>query len=94
MQQNSLLSKSIADVSWGMMIQATQNKAEEAGSKVVLVNPKNTTQLCSRCNQYVRKELSDRVHCCPFCGLTMDRDQNAAINIMRLGLQSLVVKAT
>ena len=89
MQQNSLLSKSIADVSWGMMIQATQNKAEEAGSKVVLVNPKNTTQLCSRCNQYVRKELSDRVHCCPFCGLTMDRDQNAAINIMRLGLQSL-----
>ena len=94
MQQNSHLSKSIADVSWGMMVQATVNKAEEAGSKVVLVNPYNTTQLCSRCNQIVRKELSDRVHCCPFCGLTMDRDQNAAINIMRLGLQSIVVKAT
>lgn len=92
MQQNSRLSKSIADVSWGMMVQATQNKAEEAGSKVVLVDPKNTTQLCSRCNQIVRKELSDRVHCCPFCGLTMDRDQNAAINIMRLGLQSLPAK--
>lgn len=92
MQQNSRLSKSIADVSWGMMVQATQNKAEEAGSKVVLVNPKNTTQLCSRCNQIVRKELSDRVHCCPFCGLTMDRDQNAAINIMRLGLQSPAAK--
>lgn len=93
MQQNSHLSKSIADVSWGMMVQATKNKAEEAGSRVVLVDPKNTTQLCSRCNQIVRKELSDRVHCCPFCGLTMDRDQNAAINIMRLGLQSLPVKA-
>lgn len=94
MQQNSHLSKSIADVSWGMMIQATKNKAEEAGSRVVLVDPHNTTQLCSRCNQIVRKELSDRFHCCPFCGLTMDRDQNAAINIMRLGLQSLGAKAT
>lgn len=86
MQQNSYLSKSIADVSWGMMVQATVNKAVEAGSRVVLVNPKNTTQLCSRCNQIVRKELSDRIHCCPFCGFTRDRDQNAAINIMRLGL--------
>ncbi len=89
MQQNSHLSKSISDVSWGMMVQATMNKAEEAGSQVVLVDPKNTTQLCSRCNQIVRKKLKDRVHCCQFCGLTMDRDQNAAINIMRLGLQSL-----
>ena len=44
MQQNSRLSKSIADASWGMMIRATQNKAEEAGSRVVLVDPKNTTQ--------------------------------------------------
>lgn len=89
MQQNSYLAKSISDVSWGMMVRATQNKAEEAGSQVVLVNPKNTSQSCSRCGQIVRKELSDRMHCCPFCGLTMDRDQNAAINIMRLGLQSL-----
>lgn len=89
MQQNSRLAKSIADASWGMMIQATQNKAEEAGSRVVLINPKNTTQFCSRCGSYVRKELSDRVHSCPACGLVMDRDQNAAINILRLGLQSL-----
>jgi putative transposase len=93
MQQNSYLAKSIADVSWGMMVQTTANKAEEAGSRVVLVNPRNTTQLCSRCNQYVRKELSDRVHECPHCGLSMDRDQNAAINIMRLGLQSLTARA-
>jgi putative transposase len=89
MQQNSRLAKSIADASWGMMVQATQNKAEEAGSRVVLVNPKSTTQFCSRCGSYVRKELSDRVHSCPACGLVMDRDQNAAINILRLGLQSL-----
>lgn len=94
MQKTSYLAKSIADMSWGIMVQATVNKAEDAGSQVVLINPNNTTQLCSRCNQKVRKELSDRVHCCPFCGLTMDRDQNAAINIMRLGLQSLSRHAT
>lgn len=94
MQQNSRLSKSIADVSWGMMVQMTVNKAEEAGSKVVLVDPYNTTQLCSRCGRYVRKELSDRVHSCPSCGLVMNRDQNAAINIMRLGLQSLPADAS
>jgi putative transposase len=89
MQQTSYLAKGIADVSWSMMVRTTQNKAEEAGSKVVLVNPKNTTQFCSRCGQYVRKELSDRVHSCSSCGLIMNRDQNAAINILRLGLQSL-----
>jgi putative transposase len=89
MQQTSYLAKGIADVSWGMMLRTTENKAVEAGSRVVLVNPKNTTQFCSRCGQYVRKELSDRVHSCPQCGLVMDRDQNAAINILRLGLQSL-----
>jgi putative transposase len=89
MQQNSRLSKSIADASWGMMVRTTENKAEEAGSRVVLVNPKNTTQFCSRCGQYVRKELSDRIHSCSQCGLVMNRDQNAAINILRLGLQSL-----
>ena len=89
MQQTSFLAKGIADVSWGMMVRTTENKAVEAGSRVVLVNPKNTTQFCSRCGQYVRKELSDRVHSCPLCGLVMNRDQNAAINILRLGLQSL-----
>lgn len=89
MQKDSRLAKSITDASWGMMVQATQNKAEEAGSHVVLVNPKNTTQFCSRCGLYVRKELANRVHSCPACGLVMNRDQNAAINILRLGLQSL-----
>jgi len=89
MQQTPYLAKGIADVSWGMMVRTTENKAAEAGSRVVLINPKNTTQLCSRCGLYVRKELSDRVHSCPQCGLVMNRDQNAAINILRLGLQSL-----
>jgi len=88
MQKNHRLAKSIADVAWNMFITITKSKAEEAGSKVVLVDPRNTSQQCSRCGMIVAKTLSDRVHSCPHCGLVMDRDQNAAINIMRLGLQS------
>ena len=88
MQKNHCLAKSIADVTWNLFITITENKAEEAGSRVILVNPRNTSQMCSRCGMIVKKTLSDRVHTCPHCGLMMDRDQNAAINIMRLGLQS------
>ena len=88
MQKNHHLAKSIADVAWNMFVSITQNKAEEAGSCVILVDPRNTSQRCSRCEMLVAKTLSDRVHSCPHCGLVMDRDQNAAINILRLGLQS------
>ncbi len=88
MQKNHHLAKSIADVAWNVFITITGSKAEEAGSRVILVNPRNTSQMCSRCGMIVAKTLSDRVHSCPHCGLVMDRDQNAAINIMRLGLQS------
>jgi len=90
MQQNNNhgLAKSIADASWGMFVNAARNKAEEAGSKVVLINSKFTSQACSRCGLIVPKELSERTHRCK-CGLEMDRDLNAAINILRLGLQSL-----
>ena len=89
MQKNHHLAKSIADVAWNQFISITKSKAEEAGSHVILVNPRNTSQMCSRCGMIVAKTLSDRVHSCPHCGLGMDRDQNAAINILRLGLQSL-----
>ncbi len=88
MQKNHHLAKSIADVAWNMFITITESKAEDAGSRVILVNPRNTSQICSRCGMIVAKTLSDRVHSCSHCGLMMDRDQNAAINIMRLGLQS------
>jgi len=94
MQQNNNkgLAKSIADASWGMFINATMNKAEEAGSKVVLINPKLTSQVCSRCGLVTPKKLSERIHRCG-CGLEMDRDLNASINILRLGLQSLGLTA-
>jgi len=89
MLKNHCLAKSISDAAWRMLVTTTSYKAESAGSKVVLVDPRNTSQLCSRCGLKVNKSLSDRVHECPQCGLVMDRDENAAINILRLGLQSL-----
>lgn len=92
MARNHCLAKSISDAAWRMLINATKYKAESAGTKVVLVNPANTSKMCSRCGTLVEKELGDRVHKCPCCGLVMDRDENAAINILRLGLQSVARK--
>jgi putative transposase len=92
MLKNHCLAKSISDVAWGMLVKATESKAVYAGSKVVLVDPRNTSQMCSRCGLIVKKDLSERVHRCHECGLSMDRDLNAAINILRLGLQSVGIK--
>ena len=89
MGRNRGMRKSIRDVAWSQLIQYTCAKAEEAGRTVVLVNPRNTSKMCSRCGELVEKELSVRVHECPHCGLVLDRDQNAAINILRLGFQVL-----
>ncbi|MDA0524874.1 RNA-guided endonuclease InsQ/TnpB family protein [Methanococcoides alaskense] len=76
------LAKSIHDVAWGQLIQMAKSKAEEAGNFVELVNPFNTSQECSGCGNIVRKGLSVRIHKCPECGLELDRDVNAAINIL------------
>ena len=74
--------KSIHDVAWNSFTHMLCYKAPSAGCKVVLVNPRNTTKACSQCGSLSEKKLSDRIHACPFCGLTMDRDINAAINIL------------
>lgn len=89
MIKNHCLAKHIADVSWNKLITITTYKAEWAGKRVELVNPRNTSQMCSGCGEIVKKELSERTHSCPFCDLVLDRDHNAAINILRLGLQSV-----
>ena len=92
MLKNHCLAKSISDVAWNMLVTLTSYKAASAGSMVVLVDPRNTSKMCSRCGILVEKTLSDRVHNCTQCGLSLDRDWNAAINILRLGLQSVGVK--
>ncbi len=74
--------KSINDAGWGMFANMLRYKAESAGCEVVFVNPENTTQECSRCHGIDKKDLTMRVHDCPFCNLAMDRDLNAARNIL------------
>jgi putative transposase len=81
--------KSIMDVAWSQFISMTVSKAEEAGRTVILVDPRNTSKMCSSCGTLVQKTLSDRTHSCPRCGLVLDRDVNAAINILQRGLQTL-----
>ena len=87
MLQNHNLAKHISDVSWGKLIQFTLSKASRAGKSVVFVDPRNTSQRCSGCGAIVQKDLSERVHDCPYCGLSIDRDLNAAKNILTLGLR-------
>ena len=82
-------SKSIADASWAQLIQMLSYKAEEAGKITVAVNPRNTSQQCSQCLTIVPKKLDVRIHECPHCGLSIDRDLNASYNILRLGLESV-----
>lgn len=74
--------KQINDAGWGTLAGMLCYKAESAGCKVVFVNPEGTTQQCSRCGSVVPKTLADRVHNCPNCGLILDRDLNAAKNIL------------
>lgn len=81
--------KSILDVAWTQFMQMTVAKAAEAGRRVMLVDPRNTTKLCSSCGEIVSKQLSERVHTGPHCGLVLDRDENAALNILQRGLLSL-----
>lgn len=85
MVQNHCLAKSISDAGWGQFIRILSAKAAEAGREFVLVNPNGTSQMCSGCGVVISKSLSDHVHTCPSCGLVLDRDVNAALNILRLG---------
>lgn len=87
-QGNKVINRGIADVAWKQFVQFTTYKAEGAGRGVVLVDPKNTTQICSGCGKMVPKDLSTRTHDCPHCGLNLNRDRNAALNILARGLAS------
>ena len=92
MVRNHCLSKSIQDAAWNQLVQFTMYKAENAGRRSIQVDPRNTSKLCSACGLIVEKDLSVRVHHCS-CGLSLDRDVNAAINILRRGLATLGIEA-
>jgi putative transposase len=80
------LAKHVADQGWAAFLTVLEYKAAEAGTRLVRVAPAGTSQVCSRCGTVVKKPLSERTHSCPGCGLVIDRDTNAALNILRLGL--------
>lgn len=85
MLQNGNLARSAHDVSLGLFRELLDYKAIEAGVEIVTVNPAHTSQACSDCGCIVPKKLSVRVHHCPDCGLILDRDINAARNILSAG---------
>ncbi|MCC5607736.1 transposase [Nostoc sp. CHAB 5834] len=80
---NHCLAKSINDVSWGLFRHWLEYFAVKFNSTVVAVNPKMTSQKCSDCGIIVKKSLSTRTHKCS-CGCELQRDVNAAKNILSL----------
>ena len=78
----SRLAKDVHDASWAKFISFLRYKAAKAGTRLIEVDPRNTSQDCSGCGARVPKELGDRQHECPHCGLSIDRDLNAARNIL------------
>jgi putative transposase len=86
MVRNSHLSKSIGDAGWGLLRSALTYMSKLSEGVMVLVDPRFTSQLCSGCGKLVRKGLDVRVHICPYCGLVLDRDVNAARVILRKGI--------
>jgi len=88
---NHCLAKSISDASWSLFRTVLTHKAESAGREVIAVNPAYTSQDCSACGYRpdglegrTKKKLSERWHFCPMCTASLDRDTNAAINILAL----------
>jgi len=78
------LNKSMLDAGWGTFVSICTVKAAWAGRTIITVDPKFTSQVCSQCGQVKKKDLSERWHSCD-CGAELDRDVNAAINILERG---------
>jgi putative transposase len=87
MMQNRHVAKSISDAGWAAFRTILEGKAAYAGRRVVAVPAQYTSQDCSGCGARVPKALSVRTHVCASCGLVLDRDENAARNILVAGQQ-------
>ena len=89
MVKNRQLSKSISDAAWSAFRQWVEYFGKVFGVATVAVPPHYTSQNCSNCGEVVKKSLSTRTHKCPHCGFVLDRDWNAAINILELALRTV-----
>ena len=83
MLKNHRLSQSIQNASWNRFIQMLSYKAESAGMKVIKVDAMNTSKECSNCGNIQDMPLSEREYNCVRCGMRLDRDINASINILK-----------
>ena len=78
------------DASLGLLRKRITDKASSAGHDVILVDPRDTSQLCSSCGMKVPKDLSVRTHVCPYCRYVEDRDVNSCENMLkRAGLMGV-----
>jgi putative transposase len=87
MVKNHHLAKSIHDAGWGTFLAWVKYYAAIHDIPVIAVAPQYTSQECSACGTLVKKSLSVRTHICTGCGLVLDRDQNAALNILAKALE-------
>ena len=88
-KQKAGLNRSILEQSLGLITTKLRYKAEWAGIQLTAVNPVNTSKTCSGCGAVNKEKLAEyRIFRCPNCGLEMDRDLNAAINILNKGLMA------
>lgn len=94
MTRNGSLSLSAHDAALGAFRQLLSYKVENTGSCLVAVSAHNTSRACSGCGTIVEKSLSVRVHRCPDCDLVLDRDVNAACNILTRALGRSVKAST
>ena len=92
--KNHQLAKSISDAAWGQFLGWLRSYGAIANVPVVAVSPRFTTQECSGCGERVKKSLSMRTHVCPESGLVLDRDDNAALNILSAALEYLAALRT
>ena len=88
MTHHQCLANSIQDAAWSQFAALLAYKAAGAGRQFVAVNPAYTSQDGSRCGHRHVLSLADRLYACPCCGLVLDRDLNANLNMLRLGQQS------
>jgi len=88
MLRNHSLAKSISDASWNRFARRAVFKADSLGKHTIFVDPWGTTQFCHGCLQWVPKDLAERQHRCPTCGVEIPRDENSALLIRRLGILS------
>lgn len=84
--KNRKLAKSISDASWGRFLSWLTSYGHAHNIPVIAVEPAFTSQDCSACGTRIKKSLSVRTHICAGCGLVLDRDHNAAINILAKAL--------